>query len=142
MKYSDFLKGERPCPFCNPKPEEVIFETEKAYLTFALAPYIQDHLLVVPKRHIEHLLDVSHRESDDVDFLQDKGWEILQKLGHKSVSYIVREGEGSGRSVTHIHYHVIPDVRMGDVDHNGDERHILTPDQVTETVNRVKAALN
>lgn len=141
MKYSEFLQNDRPCPFCNPKPEDIILETEHAYLTYALAPYAPDHLLTVPKRHIEHLLDITHVEADEIDELQNRGWGILQKLGHKSVSYIVREGEGSGRTVTHIHYHVIPDVRLGDVDHNGDARHILDERGIRETLARVRSVL-
>jgi diadenosine tetraphosphate (Ap4A) HIT family hydrolase len=141
MKYSEFLEKERPCPFCNAEPKNVIAENKHAYLTYAIAPYHKDHLLVVPKRHIEHILDISDSEMEDIDHLQNKAWKAIQKIGYTSVSYIVREGTKSGRSVTHIHYHIIPEVRIGDVDHNGMQRRILEEEEITELVERVKNLL-
>lgn len=140
MKYEDFLVSEakRPCPFCAVKAEEIVSENKTAYLTYALAPYHPDHLLVVPKRHIEHILEITPEEWTDVDILQDKGWALLQKLGYKSVSFLVREGDHSGRTVTHIHFHVIPEVRLGDLDHNGEERKILEPAEITELVSKLR----
>ena len=143
MKYKDFLvdEKEKPCPFCATDVKEKIIENKTAYLTFALAPYHPDHLLVVPKRHVEHILDLTDEELADIDHLEDKGWALLQKLGYKSVSFIVREGDHSGRTVTHTHYHVIPEVRLGDVDHNGDERSILDPSEIPPLVARLRKAL-
>ncbi len=139
MKYTELMAKERPCPFCNALPENIIAENKHAYLTFALAPYHKDHLLVVPKRHIEHILDISDSEMEDIDHLQNKAWKALQNLGYTSVSYIVREGAASGRSVTHVHYHVIPEVRLGDLDHNGTERKILDQSEISELLTRVKS---
>lgn len=138
MKYSEFLENEKekPCPFCATGVKERIIENKTAYLTFALAPYHTDHLLVVPKRHIEHILDITDEEMQDIDHLQEKGWALLQKLGYKNVSFIVREGDHSGRTVTHIHYHIIPEVRLGDLDHNGEERKILEQAEISALLDR------
>lgn len=141
MKYEDLMKQERACPFCATKPEEIILENKSAYLTFALAPYHPDHLLVVPKIHREHILDITPAEMVDIDALQDEGWKILKKLGYTSVTFLVREGEASGRSVRHTHYHLIPEVRIGDLDHAGNERSILTPEEIARTVARAKSAI-
>lgn len=143
MKYSEFLqeKKERPCPFCNVKQEEVIAENKTAYLTFALAPYHPDHLLTVPKRHVEHILDLTAEELVDIDALQDKGWEAIKKLGYKSVTFLVREGDSSGRTVGHIHYHIIPEEKIGDLDHNGELRKIMEPDEIVAEVSKIKKLL-
>jgi len=138
MKYSDFLKEEKPCPFCATAEREKILENKTAYLTFALAPYHPDHLLVVPKRHVEHILDITEEEMKDIDDLQKKGWMLLKHFWYKSVSFIVREGDQSGRSVTHIHYHIIPEVRLGDLDHKGDDRKILDPQEITDLLEKFK----
>jgi diadenosine tetraphosphate (Ap4A) HIT family hydrolase len=141
MKYSELWKQERPCPFDGEQKDRIILENKSAYLTYALAPYHPDHLLVIPKRHVEHILDVTTEEMADIDVLQRKAWDILRKLGYTSVSFIVREGVGSGRTINHLHYHVIPEVRLGDVDHNGDEREIMTQKQIDATLARVRATL-
>jgi len=143
--YKDFLaeQEKKPdfCPFDNPKTEDVILQNDTAYLTYALAPYAQDHLLVIPKRHVLRILELNARERDDIDTLLNMAWNMLQKLGHRSVSYLVREGTESGRTVSHIHYHAIPDIRMGDLDHNGDAREILSPEDVEQTLIRLRTAL-
>lgn len=143
MKYSDFLvaEKEKPCVFCATDAKEKIIENKTAYLTFALAPYHPDHLLIVPKRHFEHILDITDEEAKDVDDLQKRGWAMLERLGYTSVSFIVREGDHSGRSVTHIHFHDIPEIRLGDIDHNGDKRKILEPEEIPKLVARLKSVV-
>lgn len=145
MKYSDFLKQElqeqRPCPFDTPHPEDVLLQNRTAYLTYALAPYAPDHLLVIPKRHVFKILELTHEERGDVDDLLNVAWQVMQRLGHRSVSYLVREGTESGRSVDHIHYHAIPDIRIGDLDHDGNQREVLTQEGVEQVLIRLRTAL-
>lgn len=142
MKYSDFLAKDRPCPFDKPLDQERILENKHAFLTYALAPYHPDHLLVIPKRHVLKISDITDKEMQDIDDLEKKGWEILRKLGYRSVSLVVREGTDSGRTVDHIHYHIIPDIRIGDIDHNGDARRIMTVEETAETITRIKKVLS
>jgi diadenosine tetraphosphate (Ap4A) HIT family hydrolase len=143
MKYSEFLilEKDKPCHFCVADEKERVIENKTAYLTFSLAPYHPDHLLVIPKRHVEHILDITVEEMTDIDDLQKKAWALLQKLGYKSISLIVREGDNSGRSMTHIHFHVIPEVKLGDVDHSGVERKILEPAEISQLVSRLRKAI-
>ncbi len=146
MQYNEFLKTQleqkRPCPFDSPKPEDIISQNKTAYLTYSLAPYVPDHLLVIPKRHVLRILELTHEERDDVDNLLNEGWHLLQRLGHRSVSYLVREGTESGRSVDHIHYHAIPDIRIGDLDHDGNAREILSPEGIEQQLIRLNTALH
>ena len=51
-----------PCPFCSPGPDRVIDQTE---LTVTIAdgyPVSPGHVLVVPKRHVASLFDVTADE--------------------------------------------------------------------------------
>ncbi len=139
MKYDDFLKTMTGCPFCVAHGREVIFENEHAYLTYALAPYHKDHLLVVPKRHIDNLLDLHHVEIEDIEKLERKGIMILRQLGYKNIALLAREGM-VGKSVPHIHYHLIPDTNVGDTEHVGINRDMLDEDQILGVVQRIKTA--
>jgi diadenosine tetraphosphate (Ap4A) HIT family hydrolase len=145
IKYRDFLNeqntGKKPCPFDNPLPEHKILENDLAYMTLALAPYHEDHMLIIPKRHVAHIFDVTHEEHAAIRMLERAGWDILKHLGHNGVSIIVREGKTSGGTVEHLHYHLIPDTRLGDMDHNGDERLILSPEQFAAGMRRIRDAL-
>lgn len=139
MKYDDFLKTMTGCPFCVAHGREVIFENDHAYLTYALAPYHADHLLVVPKRHIDNLLDLRHVEIEDLERLERKGIVILRQLGYKNIALLAREGT-VGKSVPHIHYHLIPNTNIGDTEHVGVNRDMLDEGQVSELVKRIKTA--
>jgi diadenosine tetraphosphate (Ap4A) HIT family hydrolase len=57
MKYDDYLlkvlKDE--CPFCDIKEEYVIEKSKCFTILLARAPYIKDHILIVPNRHLVRL---------------------------------------------------------------------------------------
>jgi len=128
------------CPFCV-VGQRVVLENETAFLTYALAPYHPDHLLVIPKEHIEHVLEISGKVMSDLDSLQRAGLQLLNKLGHENVTLLVREGMGSGKSIPHLHYHLVPDVLLGDTEHNGHDRSVLTDDEIESLVSRLQAVL-
>lgn len=139
IKYKDFLKNQEaktgPCPFCTIKEDIVIARNAHAYLTLALAPYNKDHLLMIPTRHVKHIFDVTPEEHAAIRELEQKAWDLLQHLGHTGVSFVVREGKSAGGTVEHLHYHAIPDTRLGNMDADGDERVVLGPEEhVQETV--------
>lgn len=142
VAYTELLKKERPCPFDNPKERDIITHNETAYLTYSLAAYHLDQLLVVPKRHIIHVDELSDKEIADCQELQTLGWELLRQLGHGGVSFLLREGTSTGKSVPHLHYNLIPDTRLGDMDAKGEEkRNIMTDEEITATVARLREAL-
>lgn len=141
MLYRDFLNTPRPCPFCAPV-QKVFAEKESVYLTYALAPYHPHHLLVVPRRHSLHFLDLSAEEQIEIDMLIRKAFEALERLGYQNITVLVREGEGSGKSIEHVHYHIIPNIRIGDIDHNGNERAVLSPEEISSTCADLEKVLN
>lgn len=141
MKYKELWHKDRSCPFDAPKASEILLENENAYLTYALAPYHIDHLLVVPKRHVEHISDITDQEMLDIDALLRTGWDILkQHMKYKNVSFLMREGEGSGASVAHMHYHIIPEIKIGDLEHDNENRNILDLEEIKQQVNRIRLA--
>ena len=142
MNYeNDFLKKPRPCPFCNPKKEDIITENDTAYLTYSLAPYHKDHLLVISKRHIVEILDLTDKEVTNIYELVKKSLTALKKEGYEDISVLVRDGDNTMKTVAHLHYNIIPMTRLGDIDHDAKKREILTSEQITETVKRIKVAI-
>jgi diadenosine tetraphosphate (Ap4A) HIT family hydrolase len=141
MLYRDFLKELHTCPFCSPK-DRVLVETEHAYLTYALAPYHPHHMLVIPKRHLLHFLELAKEEQNEIDTLIKDGFAALRHLGYQNITALVREGSEVGKSIAHLHYHLIPNVRIGDIDHEGRERAILTPEEIESTVSDIIPNLN
>ncbi len=142
MKYGDFLKQERKCPFCNPENDTIIKENDTAYITYAIAPYHSDHLLICPKNHTEHFLEITQKEIDDMNVLQKDGLIALEKLGYSDTTVLFRNGIKSGKSVGHFHYHIIPSVKLVPVTSGGDERSVLTEQEQKDTVEKIKAVID
>lgn len=129
MLYQDFLKTAPTCPFCLPRLDAVFTYEGVATLTYSLAPYHPHHLLVVPNRHLENWEDLSVQEESAINYLLRKGTQILRSLGYTDYTILVRNGEKSGKSVPHVHYHIVPVDTIGDLDHKGEEREILTEEE-------------
>lgn len=131
MLYDDFLKARAgtSCPFCAHEHNRIITENTHAFLTYALAPYHKHHLLVVPKRHVELILNLTLEEVTDMESLQEQGMRILKKLGYRNLTILEREGDNAAKSVPHLHTHIIPNVHIGDLDHVGQPRVVMTDEE-------------
>lgn len=116
-------------------------ENAYAFLTYAIAPYHPHHLLVIPKRHFTAFLDITEDERAAIDALIEGGWRALTRLGYENITVLVREGKDSGKSIAHLHYHIIPNIRIGDVDHLGIDREVLSSEDIARVVADVSAAL-
>lgn len=141
MKYLDLLRAKRPCPFDNPKERDIIVEKDTAYLTYSIAGYHPDQLLVIPKRHITHINEMTPEELTDCEDLQKQGWDMLRALGHGGVSFVLREGDSTGKSVPHLHYNLMPDTQLGDMTaHGTEERNVMNEEEIAATVARLRQA--
>ena len=111
MKYITVVKKnekEHHCPFCHEKSENMIEKGKYFYVIPARAPYTKDHLLIVPKRHVNTLITLSHAELLEMHKLVDKR---AKKL-HTKYKVI-------NKSVNHLHFHLLPNIGV----------HIQTPKQ-------------
>jgi diadenosine tetraphosphate (Ap4A) HIT family hydrolase len=81
---------------------------------------------------------MSPEEWGDIWDLAQKSSRILRYLGYDNYSLMVREGVSSGKSVEHLHYHLVPNIRMGDLDHANNVRSVLTQEEVSALVQEMK----
>ena len=141
MLYKEFLHTLDECPFCSDK-NRILMDGTHAYLTYALAPYHKHHLLVLPKRHVESVKDLNEAEREEIDRLQKEGLRILRCLNYESISLLVREGPVNvNKSIRHTHYHVIPKIQIGDLDHYGQERRILEKNEIEEMADEIETII-
>jgi diadenosine tetraphosphate (Ap4A) HIT family hydrolase len=141
MLYSTLLKKMRKCPFCAPG-QRSFAKNERAYLTYSLAPYAEYHLLVIPKRHAESFSDLNAAEARDVQAMIIAGVGVFHAKGIEDYTILVRNGKQSGKSVAHLHYHLVPNHRMGDLDSLQRSRKILTPKQIRSLTAEVAEILS
>jgi len=138
MLYNQFLENIDHCPFCNPKSNEIIKENKKTFLTYALAPYHKHHLLIVPKRHLSEFEELTRDELHEIDLMLRQGVKILRSIGYKDYTILVRNGKNEGKTVEHLHYHIVPITLIGDLDHFGKHRKILGDNEIEETLRELK----
>jgi len=139
MLYTSYLKKRIPCPFCCLKKEEIIRQNKSAMLILAKAPYTKDHLLVVPKKHIIKLNSLNKNQKDDFEALVYFGMKKLHKK-YRNVTILYREGNKKevGKSVNHLHYHLIPNMQIGSYDIDWKKRMIYSDEEYVKKVKEIK----
>lgn len=142
MKYKDFLKTLTKCPFCAGVKRKILLENSGAFLTYALAPYHKYHLLIIPKRHVENIKDLTWDESVCITALITTGIKALDKIGHNDCTVLVRDGNALGKSVKHIHYHIIPGGNIEDVSRNMEVRKLLSEKEEKSLKKELKKVIN
>src|SRR6185503_2965822 len=114
MKYIDYLKTLTQCPFCQDIQTRKLIENDEAFLTYAIAPYHKYHLLVIPKRHVESIKDLTQSENISISSLIAVAIKTLDKMGHSDCSVLCRDARALGKSVNHLHYNIIPGGQIED----------------------------
>ena len=112
-------------PFCDPKSmaSESYYETKYTYVVYNLYPVVKGHTLIVPKRHVENINELTDAEA--VDLIKTIRYVIPKLLKtykvYDSYNLIAQIGDSSGRTIKHLHIHIIP--RKGsDVYINNDDK--------------------
>lgn len=131
------------CVFCDLKDKYIIAEESEMVLSVNLFPYLDGHLLIIPRRHIERFKELTDKEWHAVYRLTALGIDLLKHgFGIEDSNIVYREGGiGSGKSLGHLHFHIMPCV-PGFLDRN--ERGIfytyqelkLTPLEVAERLRK------
>lgn len=122
------------CIFCaqdNPAVNQIVAENGTCFARFDNFPAAPGHVEVVPRRHVVSFFDLTPGEAADVHDLIVTVRTLLD-AGFAPDGYTigVNEGRAAGRTVDHLHVHVIPR-HVGDVaDPRGGVRCVLpcTPD--------------
>lgn len=116
MIYNDYLlrvlKDE--CPFCDIKEDYILEKWKYFTVLLARAPYIHDHVLIVPNRHFVRLWEMTAAESKSLIIMIEKWTKNLEKI-HREVNILLRDGVANGiiwKSIDHLHFHLVPDCEI------------------------------
>lgn len=142
MKYLDYLKTLTRCPFCDGTRSRILIENDHAFLTYSLAPYHKYHLLIIPKRHVENIKDLTWDENVCVMALIVNGIKALDKFGHNNCTVLARDGQVLGKSIPHLHYHIIPGGQIEDVSLNLEVRQVLSEDEEESLMKELKEVMS
>ena len=110
-----------PCPFCNGNIDHATFlESIRFRAIYNIAPILAGHSLVIPKRHVQSVMDLSEDELAEMFIFCRRVSSLLQRAyGHKAFDWTLQDGEPAGQTVQHLHIHVIPR-QYGDLPNPGD----------------------
>lgn len=98
------------CLFCGivarTVPADIVYEDEHVLGFRDIRPQAPLHVLLVPKEHVARLADL-----EDVELagrLALAGARVAREAGHADAfRLVVNNGEGSGQTVWHVHFHVL-----------------------------------
>ena len=125
--FTKIMKGELP--------GFKIFEDELIFVFLNIRPVQLGHTLVIPKREVDHVLDVDRKEYLRVfEAAQSVGKAIHQATECKRVVYAV-----AGFEVHHFHLHLIPAWDLTDC--NFSKAREVSPDQLKAVQEKILRCL-
>ena len=100
----------KTCPFCSPDIMDAKFsESENFLAIYNLAPILPGHSLIIPRWHVESLMELDDKELQELMmFSRDTTKTLLELFKSSGFDWTLQEGEDAGQSVPHLHLHLIP----------------------------------
>jgi histidine triad (HIT) family protein len=101
------------CLFCKiiagEIPSSKVLETDDIYAFRDINPQAPEHILIVPKRHIEKLDDLADADALAIGKLIVETTKLARQHGMHSQGYrlVINNGEEAGPSVWHLHAHLL-----------------------------------
>ncbi|MEV6907788.1 HIT family protein [Amycolatopsis sp. NPDC051071] len=117
------------CLFCqihDPEVNDLLFTGQEIYVRLDNFPAAKGHVEVVPIRHVASYFDLTPSEHTEVYALIKRAQQYIEERFQPDGYTIgVNEGRAAGRTIDHLHIHLIPRYE-GDVpDPRGGIRHVL-----------------
>ena len=88
-------------------PAKIQFEDENYIVIHDVKPAAPVHLLVIPKRAIATLNDLSPADAELVGGMFLTAKNVMKELGHTDYRTVFNCGPGAQQSVFHLHLHVL-----------------------------------
>lgn len=101
------------CLFCKiiggEIPADIVFQSDAAIAFRDINPQAPTHILIIPRRHITTINDITDDDTPLVGSLFTAAREIAAQEGLADDGYrvVMNCGEGAGQSVFHIHLHLL-----------------------------------
>jgi histidine triad (HIT) family protein len=132
------------CVFCRiiggDAPAERVYDDERVIAVMDIQPVGDGHLLVVPKRHFENLLEADEASLHAVISVSRRLAIALKRaLSPDGIAVHQLNGAAAGQTVFHYHMHLIPRNHGDPIVFHG--RKAGDPARLAENARRITAAL-
>jgi len=122
------MDNNNPCLFCDKENQKfkLILENDFCVARWDQFPVSKGHALIIPKKHILSFFDLKDEEVVKIFSLIQETKDVIQKEYNPDGFNIgINDGEAAGRTIHHLHIHLIPRYK-GDVEEpRGGVRHII-----------------
>ena len=97
------------CPFCSLPASRIVDENEHCLAIRDAFPISEGHTLIISKRHVGSLFELSEREVQEFFRLLARAKRDLD-AAHRPDGFNVgiNDGRAAGQTVPHLHVHLIP----------------------------------
>ena len=101
------------CLFCkiarHEAPAKYVHEDDSVVAFEDIRPRAPTHLIVIPRRHIESLNDLSSQDEPIIGHLHSVAVTLARERGLDQSGYrvVINTGRNAGQSVFHIHLHLL-----------------------------------
>lgn len=96
-------------------PAKIVFEDERCIAFRDINPQAPIHIVLIPKKEIPTMNDVTESDRDLLGHLMVKAPEIAKQEGFADYGYrlVVNTNAHGGQTVSHIHIHILGGRAMG-----------------------------
>ena len=105
------------CIFCmianKEIPSKVVYEDDRILAFYDLEPQAPAHVLIIPKKHIPSLDELTPEDEELIGYLMVKIKEIASELGIRNGYRLISNcGEDALQTVKHLHFHLLGKRKM------------------------------
>ncbi len=107
------------CIFCKiikkEIPGDIVYEDNEILAFKDINPQAPIHILVIPKKHVESILDLKEEDEE----LVGKIFTVIKKIAKEQnieetgFRVISNCGEDAGQAVKHLHFHILAGKKLG-----------------------------
>ena len=107
------------CIFCKIVKGEIpstkVYEDENVLAFNDIDPAAPIHVLVIPKKHIENVLQIGEVDKELLFDIFDSFKKIARTIGIEESGFrvITNCGKDSGQEVMHLHFHILGGTKLG-----------------------------
>jgi diadenosine tetraphosphate (Ap4A) HIT family hydrolase len=109
--YGEIWTTVGKCVFCDLRAKYIVHEENGVVLAVPLFAYIDGNLMIIPRRHVKSVKELTDREWYTVRKLMYIAKKIIRKAHElKDIQYVLRDGGLAVNSTVqdHLHVHCIP----------------------------------
>ena len=101
------------CIFCQivsgASPSMKIYEDEFTVAFMDIAQDVDGHILVIPKKHCNNILDCDYDTlQHTINTVKKVSNHLVENCGYDGVDILNANDESAGQTVPHFHIHIIP----------------------------------